>query len=362
MSLKKRYFTIAFTLIFSILLSFFVGASLAVWDMGEDVSSMKALILGDTEKGPIIGETQKIVSAGTSIIDVTDNPVENIKDEIKADIAIPEAIKPIVPESEDIDESEESNLTEEVKEEKEVVVTSEISGIDELVRVGNDEVISLAEQIPARPVSYEDFPDPIETFPIPFAEVDENYFNDALFIGDSRMQGLGMYSDINGTFFAATAFQLFKYKTFKVVPTAAGKVPIFDAMPYDKFTKIYIKVGLNELGCVSDEAFINDYASLVNELRVMQPRAIIYVHAVLPVTAAKSETDRTHCNENIKARNELLKTFAEMNKCYYIDVASAVSDETGALKADSTVDGIHMYGKSMGSWVEYLRTHAVPWP
>lgn len=357
---NKRTITIIISAVFSVLVSFVIGGTLAVWDMGESFSSMKVLLLGNEEKGPIIGETQKIVKTGANITDVSKTPVKQTGAKAKADIKIPETITPVVQENEE--NQKKTGVTEEVKEEKKVTVTSEISGISELVRVSDDETISLANQAPVQSASYENFPDPVATFPLEFGEVNDDYFEDALFIGDSRMQGLGMYSDIKGTFYAATAFQLYKYKTFKVVPTPAGKVPIFDAMPYDKFTKIYIKVGLNELGCVSDEAFIKDYTDFVNELRVMQPRAIIYVHAILPVTAAKSATDSTHCNENIRKRNELLQAFAQMNKCYYIDVAPAVSDETGALKADSTVDGIHMYGRAMGSWVEYLKTHAVVWP
>lgn len=247
-----------------------------------------------------------------------------------------------------------------------VAITGEISSIPQIVKAGaqDDVIVNTQASSEQNVVTGTVTLDPYESYPLPFEpeKVPTSYFDDALFIGDSRVQGLGMYSKTNATFYAVTAFQLYKYKTFKVVPTPNGKVPIFEAMPYDRFTKIYIKVGLNELGTVSDEPFINTYTSLINELRVMQPRAIIYIQAILPVTATKSATDKTHCNPNIMKRNELLKNFAEMMHCYFVDVGPYFADETGALREDSTADGIHMYGKYMPMWIDALAENAVKWP
>ena len=135
-------------------------------------------------------------------------------------------------------------------------------------------------------------------------------------------------------------------------------MPIFDALPYDQFTKIYIKVGLNELGG-SDTAFLQTYDEFVTRLREMEPRAIIYTHAILPVTAAKSATDHTHSNENINARNAALKQYAEEHKCYYIDIKPVVSEPDGSLMPEMAGDGIHLKAGYMELWKEYLRTHAV---
>ena len=250
-----------------------------------------------------------------------------------------------------------------MKEKVPIRITAEISGIETIVRAGDSESETVNEiKIPEQPKVTNENIDPLKDYPLPYEEVDLSYFDDALFIGDSRVAGLAMNSGTNATFYAVTSFQLYRYKTFKVVQTPSGKVPIFDAMPYDKFTKIYIKVGLNELGSVTDEPFFDAYTSLINDLRVMQPRAIIYIQAILPVTQVKSQTDRVHCNENIKKRNENLKSFAELMKCYYVDVGPYFADETGALKAETTADGIHMYSKYMPMWIDALRKQAVKWP
>ena len=203
-----------------------------------------------------------------------------------------------------------------------------------------------------------EYVDPNVNYPLEYRTVDASYFDDALFIGDSRLQGFGMYSGLPGTFYAATGFQLYKYDTMKVVNTDAGKVPILDALQYDTFTKIYIKVGLNEMGG-NDNIFESRYIELIDRLRQSQPRAIVYVHGLLPVTAAKSGSDKVHNNTNVEKRNDQLKKIAAEQGCYYLDVGSALAGPDGALPAEMAADGIHLKAQYMDMWKQYLMTHAV---
>ena len=367
---KAIYITLALVLL--ALIAAVAGIGLAIWDTGSSVKEVYSLAFNDTGK---------VVVAEKKTIEIEENPITGLKDDIEPDtsseakgnvkqLSEQGGIKSIInntgEKAENTDEEtveNTENTIEEVKEKEPIRITAEISGIETIVRAGDSESETVNEiKIPEQPKVTNENIDPLKDYPLPYEEVDLSYFDDALFIGDSRVAGLAMNSGTNATFYAVTSFQLYRYKTFKVVQTPSGKVPIFDAMPYDKFTKIYIKVGLNELGSVTDEPFFDAYTSLINDLRVMQPRAIIYIQAILPVTQVKSQTDRVHCNENIKKRNENLKSFAELMKCYYVDVGPYFADETGALKAETTADGIHMYSKYMPMWIDALRKQAVKWP
>ncbi len=197
------------------------------------------------------------------------------------------------------------------------------------------------------------------TYPQPFQLVDERYFDDALFIGDSRMEGFGLHSGLKSTFYAATGLQLHEIDRYKVVRTANGKVPIFSVMQPGVYKKVYIKVGLNELGWGTDELFLQEYADLIARIRELEPDAIIYVHGLIHVTAAKSESDKIHTNEAINARNAMLQQFAAEQQAYYVDINEVVSDATGALLPDLTSDGIHLKAKYMELWKNYLMAHAV---
>ena len=367
---KAIYITLALVLL--ALIAAFAGIGLAIWDTGSSVKEVYSLAFNDTGK---------VVVAEKKTIEIEENPITGLKDDIEPDtsseakgnvkqLSEQGGIKSIInntgEKAENTDEEtveNTENTIDEVKEKEPIRITAEISGIETIVRPGDSESETVNEiKIPEQPKVTNENIDPLKDYPLPYEEVDLSYFDDALFIGDSRVAGLAMNSGTNATFYAVTSFQLYRYKTFKVVQTPSGKVPIFDAMPYDKFTKIYIKVGLNELGSVTDEPFFDAYTSLINDLRVMQPRAIIYIQAILPVTQVKSQTDKVHCNENIKKRNENLKSFAELMKCYYVDVGPYFADETGALKAETTADGIHMYSKYMPMWIDALRKQAVKWP
>lgn len=376
---KAIYITLALVLL--ALIAAVAGMGLAIWDTGCSVKEVYSLAFNDTSK---------VVVAEKKTITIDENPITGLTDDLDPDttseakgnvkeLSEQGGIKSVInitdedgeenaDEADDTSDNsdasiEEINKTEESEEREPIRITAEISGVGTVVRAGDSESETINEiKVPEQPKTTNENIDPLKDYPLPYEEVDLSYFDDALFIGDSRVAGLAMNSGTNATFYAVTSFQLYRYKTFKVVQTPNGKVPIFDAMPYDKFTKIYIKVGLNELGSVTDEPFLDAYTSLINDLRVMQPRAIIYIQAILPVTQVKSQTDRVHCNENIKKRNENLKSFAELMKCYYVDVGPYFADETGALKADTTADGIHMYSKYMPMWIDALRKQAVKWP
>lgn len=207
--------------------------------------------------------------------------------------------------------------------------------------------------------SLEDYVDPNLNYPSQFTTVGEDYFTDALFIGDSRMQGFGLWSELPATFYCATGFQLYRYETAKVVQTEDGKVPIFDALPFNAFTKIYIKVGLNEMGWGNEGMFQEKYAELIAKLRQYEPRAIIYIHGLLPVTAAKSAEGGSHNNANIAARNAELAQFAISQNAYYLDAGSSVMDEQGCLGANMASDGVHLKAQYIALWKQYIMEHAI---
>lgn len=392
---KARLFSIILAFILLIVVAVTAGIGLAIWDTGSTVAEVYAMTF--PVKADIVGETQTVEVSGDSIADISEPaPAGNYSEIRKETPKVSEisdafeqntyeesgktvksltsegGIKSLV--SGDTASSSKSDnkanqndgdkKSDSIEDKEPLQITAEISGVKTVVRAGREEdMLENTIQTPAGSNGSSNANiDPLADYPLPFTEVDLSYFDDALFIGDSRVAGLAMNSGTNATFNAVTSFQVYKYKTFKVVQTPNGKVPIFDAMPYDKYTKIYIKVGLNELGSVTDEPFLNAYTSLINDLRVMQPRAIIYIQAILPVTQVKSQTDRVHCNENIAKRNENLKSFAELMKCYYVDVGPYFADETGALRPETTADGIHMYGKYMPQWIDALRKQAVIWP
>ena len=135
------------------------------------------------------------------------------------------------------------------------------------------------------------------------------------------------------------------------------KVTVMEALQQQSYAKIYIMFGVNELGWPYDDVFEEKYAKMVSDIRQLQPNAIIYVQNILPISAERSATDEIYNNNNVYRFNAVIKKMAEAQNVVYLDVASSVADETGALPAEASTDGIHCNGVYCDKWLEYLRTN-----
>ena len=198
--------------------------------------------------------------------------------------------------------------------------------------------------------------------PVPETEaVEDTYFDDAIFLGDSRTQGLFLYSGLKtGHEFAtvgATVESVFSKKNYQ---TESGvKVPILDAMKGQACGKVYIMLGVNELGWAKTQTFHDQYAKLIDRVREDHPEAKIVLQSLPPVSA-KQDAKKTYVNnERILAYNEVIRTLAEEKGCYFLDVASCLTGEDGKLPVRQTTDGVHFNTAGCKAWLTYLRTHSL---
>ena len=204
----------------------------------------------------------------------------------------------------------------------------------------------------------------LETLPSPLPEteqVEDTYFDGAVFLGDSRTEGLSLYSGLKtGHFYTsvgATVESVFSKKNYK---TQSGeKIPLLDAVAGQECDKIYIMLGINELGWSKIKTYHDQYAKLVDRVRADHPEAKIVLQSIPPVSA-KQEAKKTYVNnERIAAYNEVIKTLAEEKECYYLDVASCLTGGDGLLPEEWNFDGIHLNPKGCKVWLGYLRTHSL---
>lgn len=191
------------------------------------------------------------------------------------------------------------------------------------------------------------------------APVNDTYFEDVAFLGDSRTEGFKLYSGLKtGTYYHAVGATVESVFT-KKVETDGGDMPLLDAMAQKEFEKIYVMLGVNELGWNGTETYHNQFSKLIDRLREDHPESIVVLQTILPVSA-KQEARKTYVNNTrITAYNEVIRELAEEKQCPYLDVAEAVVDENGCLRAEWTSDGVHMNSKGCKVWLEYLRTHPV---
>lgn len=197
--------------------------------------------------------------------------------------------------------------------------------------------------------------------PVPETEaVDPEYFSDTAFIGDSRTQGLQLYSGLKtATFLAGRSINVSSIYTDAVIPDGnGGYETILDALADRQYRKIYIMLGVNELG-YSQDNFIALYGDLIDEIARLQPDALLYIQAIIPVSKTRGEGDPYYNNTRIRAFNAAIAEMAAAKGAYYIDTYGAFADEEGNLPEDATFDGVHFLRDYCERWLQYIQTHTI---
>lgn len=205
-----------------------------------------------------------------------------------------------------------------------------------------------------------------ETAPVPvreFQTVDDAYFHDALFIGNSRTVGLSMFGSMpeETTFYATVGMNIFDLMGSSAqIPPEEGPEQSFDSLMSEKqFGKIYIMLGINDLGTGTNESFAEYYKGVIDQIHQLQPDAIIYIQSIINVSAARDAQGDYISNAVIDQRNALIKELADNDYCFYLNVNEVLVDANGCLNADYTSDGIHLGGGSLSIWEDYLYSHAI---
>lgn len=193
-----------------------------------------------------------------------------------------------------------------------------------------------------------------------FTTVDQSYFDDALFIGDSRTVGLHDYSGWdNATYYASIGLTVYDLFTKPVVEENGTTITIEQALTEHKFGKIYLMIGINEMGTGTIDSFMEAYQNAVAHLQELQPDAILFVEGIMYVKKEKSDTDPIFNNPNIQARNDRIAALADNKKIFYIDVNEVVTDETGNLNPEYTYDEVHLLGRYYSIWTDFLLAHGI---
>ena len=201
--------------------------------------------------------------------------------------------------------------------------------------------------------------------PAPATEaVDMEYFSDALFIGDSRTDGLQLYSGVKGAdFYSYKGLTVFETDSRKIVDLNGTSYSVVEALEKGpQYAKIYISLGVNELGYFDDQAFHDTFASFLQKVKQYQPDAVIYLENLVPVNPDKCKANNQPYyvnNDRVADYNAIYPKLAEEERVVFLDVASALSDENGILPADATVDGVHFTKDYYKTWLAFLMEHTV---
>ena len=202
------------------------------------------------------------------------------------------------------------------------------------------------------------------TQPAPETEaVDNSYFEDAAFVGDSRTDGFLIYSGIGcGENLTSNGLSIFKLAEKKALTIDGTQYTLLEALGLKQYGKVYLSLGVNELGYYNDQGFYESYLEAIDAIRAVQPDAIIYIQGLIPLNEQRiaETTGRSYLtNEHLRVYNDLMRQAAQEKQVVFLDLYSAFADENGALPYDASNDGVHLSKAYCQQWLTYLQTHTV---
>lgn len=224
------------------------------------------------------------------------------------------------------------------------------------------EKVSVSEE---SPVTYE------------YTQVDDSYFNDAVFIGDSISYGFELYvteKRANGeTVLGEAQFltsgslsygnSLWDVSDESVHPTYNGeKMKLEDAIAQIKPGKIYILLGTNDVALYGVEQTIANADTEISRMLEASPGAEIFIMSTTPkYSPAESDVDGALNNADIDALNVAMRNFAVEKGYNFMNIAPLFKDETGGLAADYCSDkegmGIHFTSAAYDIWLNFLYSY-----
>lgn len=190
--------------------------------------------------------------------------------------------------------------------------------------------------------------------------VSDSYFSDALFVGDTRVQCLDLYGVGNfQTLLYGTSIDVTTALSYSCKSSDGTDGTLNDKVSLNQYGKIYINLGMNELGWSNPDTFATNYRLLVEELKIKQPNAVIYICGIMPVSLKRDGRVSYITNDRIQKYNTLLRTVATDTQVYYLDCYDGIADEEGYLPSEQTSDGINLLEEGCQVWYNYLKTHTV---
>ena len=192
-----------------------------------------------------------------------------------------------------------------------------------------------------------------------------SYFDDAVFIGDSRTEGFRMHSGISATkadFLTKVGMSVDwvcseNENRWLEFPGEDQKMSVITALGRKQYKKIYISLGINETGWMTDEEFTSLYRNFLERIRQIQPDAEIYLQGIIHVTQARSD-DGVNTNARVNEMNCLIMDLAAETGAHYLDLNEVMTNENGHLFAyGAAKDGVHMTKSFYEVWYLYLRHH-----
>lgn len=205
-------------------------------------------------------------------------------------------------------------------------------------------------------------------------EVLDDYFDDALFVGDSVANGLKLYTTMYEKVFQGMVFHtgacygyhncLSKVTSSSMHPLYQGqKRNIWEMVALTNPNKVFIGFGLNDFGCTTTKSVKNCLDKIIANIRAVKPDVEIIILSSGYFTKA-GESYKPNLNDyrtcfRQRDYNQFVLEYCNALGLDYIDVSNCFADEYGYLPKESSLDNYcHPQIKLYTAWRDILYGYA----
>lgn len=189
----------------------------------------------------------------------------------------------------------------------------------------------------------------------------------AVFVGDSVTTGLGGYvawrRQQDASFLPNTSFISWSGMTVESAlstidsdnPVGQSQPNIAKAIKETSASRVYLMLKFSTSRAYSQEQYLSNLRLLIHHIQQENPGVQVVVQSVLP---GVSQRTTTPTNAQLFRYNLLLGKMCQEYGIPFLDVAFALRDAEGGLKAEYCIDadtyGIHLSDEGCQAWLEYL--------
>ena len=183
---------------------------------------------------------------------------------------------------------------------------------------------------------------------------DESFFDDALFIGDSRMVSSAYYARLGkADYFTDVGMNVFQMFSVTASDDNFDATDLTTLLQNRTYKKIFIMLGINECGYPMS-SLLSAYQEDIDTLKRLQPDATIYLLKVYGVSRSVAESASYFSPQRLQEVNDGIAGLADGKKVHCLDASHLYCDDEGYMKEEYTSDGIHPYAKDAALFARWL--------
>ena len=183
---------------------------------------------------------------------------------------------------------------------------------------------------------------------------DESFFDDALFIGDSRMVSSAYYARLGkADYFTDVGMNVFQMFSVTASDDNFDATDLTTLLQNRTYKKIFIMLGINECGYPMS-SLLSAYQEDIDTLKRLQPDATIYLLKVYGVSRSVAESASYFSPQRLQEVNDGIAGLADGKKVHCLDASHLYRDDEGYMKEEYTSDGVHPYAKDAALFAQGL--------